>query len=173
MAGVRRILDNVVIPEIQSSYARAQVGNIIDTLASTEPRWDKVTPMLMEENDDLRFLLGSAVTALGVAQARRGNPVLQRLEQQIRQEIEKVPGAENKYPSFAALNDDNQRYQSLLVQIIDSLEAAKDTHGDDTGLRDLRQRIRDHIRKYVDKDMALGVMVSRRRDAELAGHAEE
>jgi len=55
---LRRVLDDVVMPEVSGSYARDTLTSALATLKMLEGAWDRVVPFLLWDNEQLSRLLG-------------------------------------------------------------------------------------------------------------------
>ena len=55
---LRRVLDDVVMPEVTGSYARDTLTSALATLKMLEGAWDRVVPFLLWDNEQLSGLLG-------------------------------------------------------------------------------------------------------------------
>ena len=64
LRGIRRVLDQVVAPELGDAYAANQLREVGQALELLAARWHRVTPLMMQENDELQALLGDAAPAL-------------------------------------------------------------------------------------------------------------
>jgi hypothetical protein len=55
---LRRVLNDVVMPEINGSYAIDTLSSVLSTLKMLEGAWDRVVPFLLWDNEQLIGLLG-------------------------------------------------------------------------------------------------------------------
>jgi hypothetical protein len=55
---LRRILSDVVMPEVSGAYARDTLSSALATLKMLEGSWDRVVPFLLWDNEQLSALLG-------------------------------------------------------------------------------------------------------------------
>jgi len=55
---LRRVLNDVVMPEISGSYAIDTLASALSTLKMLEGAWDRVVPFLLWDNEQLIGLLG-------------------------------------------------------------------------------------------------------------------
>jgi hypothetical protein len=58
---LRRVLNDVVMPEVSGSYAMDTLTSALSTLKMLEGAWDRVVPFLRWDNEQLLGLLGDAV----------------------------------------------------------------------------------------------------------------
>jgi hypothetical protein len=58
---LRRILNDVVMPELSGSYARDTLSSALATLKMLEGAWDRVVPFLLWDNAQLSGLLDDDV----------------------------------------------------------------------------------------------------------------
>jgi len=137
VAGIRRVLTEVVRPDLGSSYARDQLDHILLTLAQFD--LDQVHSGLLEENHDLVMLLeacraeadddelgvelGRAVDALAVDRA--GVLTLADVE-------------------LAGIDQRNRTGRAALEHVIRSVALWTG----DPGTIALRERIWNHVRRY-------------------------
>ncbi|HEY2301019.1 MAG TPA: hypothetical protein VGH66_03965 [Acidimicrobiales bacterium] len=55
---LRRVLNDVVMPEVSGSYARDTLSTAMATLQMLEGAWDRVLPFLLWDNEQLTALVG-------------------------------------------------------------------------------------------------------------------
>jgi len=55
---LRRVLNDVVLPEVSGSYAQDTLSSALSTLKMLEGAWDRVVPFLLWDNEQLTVLLG-------------------------------------------------------------------------------------------------------------------
>lgn len=55
---LRRVLNDVVMPEVSGSYAQDTLSSALATLKMLEGAWDRVVPFLRWDNEQLAGLLG-------------------------------------------------------------------------------------------------------------------
>ena len=55
---LRRVLNDVVMPELSGSYAQDTLSSVLSTLKMLEGAWDRVVPFLLWDNEQLSILLG-------------------------------------------------------------------------------------------------------------------
>jgi hypothetical protein len=55
---LRRVLNDVVMPEVSGSYARDTLSTAMATLHMLEGAWDQVLPFLLWDNEQLTALVG-------------------------------------------------------------------------------------------------------------------
>ncbi len=60
---LRRVLADVVMPEVTGSYATDTLSSALATLKMLERAWDRVVPFLVWDNEQLIGLLGDAGAA--------------------------------------------------------------------------------------------------------------
>jgi hypothetical protein len=74
----RRILTDVVAPEVSGDYAAAALDDVLATLSVLETAWDQILPFLQWDNGQLAVLLGhssvDADLAERIAVARATDP---------------------------------------------------------------------------------------------------
>jgi hypothetical protein len=58
---LRRILNDIVMPELSGSYAQDTLSSALATLKMLEGAWDRVVPFLLWDNEQLSCLLGDDV----------------------------------------------------------------------------------------------------------------
>lgn len=151
IAGIRRILTDVILPEVTSPYATWRAGEVVGALQALETRWAEVYPLLMEENDDLHALFSGALPLLDQAQDASPSTELRALQQRIREQVGRETSGDRKYPSYDALEATNLGYRTLMVDSVHALEAAAGTHATDPNLGEFRSRLRAHMRTYLDR----------------------
>jgi len=55
---LRRVLNDVVMPEVSGSYAQDTLSSALATLKMLEGAWDRVVPFLLWDNEQLSRLVG-------------------------------------------------------------------------------------------------------------------
>ena len=60
---LRRVLNDVVMPEVNGSYAQETLSSVLSTLKMLEGAWDRVVPFLLWDNEQLSSLLGGDAPA--------------------------------------------------------------------------------------------------------------
>src|SRR5579862_6043516 len=74
----RRILTDVVAPEVSGDYAATALDDVLATLSVLETAWDQILPFLQWDNGQLAVLLGhssvDADLAERIAVARATDP---------------------------------------------------------------------------------------------------
>lgn len=151
IAGIRRILTDVILPEVTSPYATWRADEVVGALQALETRWAEVYPLLMEENDDLHVLFSGALPLLDQAQDARPSTELRTLQRRIREQVGREASGDRKYPSYDALEATNLGYKTLMADAVHALEAVAGTHAGDPNLGAFRARLRAHMRTYLDR----------------------
>lgn len=129
---VRRVLREVVEPELRSDYARARLGEVRAVLAQVD--WDNAGIALARETVSLRELLAEFRSWVDADERREAHfgPAL----------AADLPAAETG--DFAACNELHARYSAEVVSLIDPLENWLGANPGDERGHDLRARLLKH-----------------------------
>jgi hypothetical protein len=133
IAGVRRILKDVVEPEVGSEYARSRLREIRAVLAQVD--WDDAAFHLRRECDSLQDQLVAARSWIAAEPQRLAA-------------FEQVPQADgsSEPQTFAELNSARRELAAHLVTVLDALADWIQAHQDDDSARELRTTIAESLR---------------------------
>jgi hypothetical protein len=136
ISGVRRILKEVIEPDLQTEYARTRLREIRAVLAQVD--WDDAVLRLRRSDEVVRALLAEIQ---GWADAQPDStPELEGLRGKV------VPKNEEPSQTFAGLNDRYQERAARLVAASDLLAAWDRRHGgSDADCRRLRLRVIEQL----------------------------
>ncbi|GLZ15954.1 hypothetical protein Acsp04_61890 [Actinomadura sp. NBRC 104425] len=135
IAGIRRILRDVVEPEVGSEYARQRLREVRAVLAQID--WDDAALRLRRRDQALRGLLADARTWIEADPARRR--AFADLLPQLAGPGEPVP------EELAALNAVHARHAAVLTEVAGRLATWLRAHPEDAGGRELRLRMMRHL----------------------------
>lgn len=152
LTGVRGIIENVLLNDLATENSRASAREVIAALYQLEKRWPEVIPNLMKENDDLNALFSSALPLIEEIDQGRHLPAFEHLKQAIERQSKRQSVPEEHYPVYSALEKENDDLRALLVEVIIALEEMKERSAD-ARLEGLKQCIRAHLRKYLDREL--------------------
>jgi hypothetical protein len=142
VAGVRRILSEVVAPEVTSDYAASRLRAVLAVLADVD--WDNAPLQVVQDNHDLRTLLegcGSWVAddpGRAAALADYGATVRAGL-------TEPKPELAANLGSFADANELNATYRRLLEQSVVAIAAWLRENPADASAQTLSREIAHHL----------------------------
>jgi hypothetical protein len=133
LAGAARILEELVLPEVEGRYAATPLRSVITALEGLAVRWETVIADLMEENDD-----GERVVAPLLA------PYADRLPDLAALLAEAANGAAaaGPYPVFADVHERNLRWRAVVAEALPLVQDDPPVH---SGLR-------AHLRKYAERN---------------------
>jgi hypothetical protein len=133
LAGAARILEDLVLPEVEGRYAAEPLRSVISALAGLAVRWETVTADLMEENDD-----GVRVVAPLLA------PYADRLPDLAALLAEAANGSTAAGPSpvFAEVHERNLRWRAVVAAALPLVQDDPAVHA---GLR-------AHLRKFMERN---------------------
>ena len=147
LAGIRRILEEVVAPAIDDGYVVSQLHATTGLIALLERQWHRVIPLLMQENDELGTLFADLRAHLpDAAQSLEGGALYQRIVSAAAD----LPHGSTDYPSFQELEARNRELRALLAETIQALEAIPSSRE----LEALRGRIRDQLRSGLERALS-------------------
>ena len=135
--GIKNILFNVLLPELQTEQARAQAMYSSVLIEHLVARWEIEVPLLLDERAELRGLLTEALAVVG-------DEFGSRLR-------EALAGSENTGGGPKAIDAQNERMRTLVPVIHRVLPV----DGDDPRIMDLDAAIRAYIRNQHRRDEAI------------------
>lgn len=133
IAGVRRILGEVVEPEVSSDYARSRLREVRAVLAQVD--WDNAGTILGDRVDRLGSLLRECAEWVSADPGRRDHFAKSGVA------LPDSPPVEPQ--TFADRNEASANYDSMVVALIGPLEDWLCAHPDSAG-HELRKRLLDH-----------------------------
>ncbi len=131
LAGAARILEELVLPEVEGRYAAVPLRSVITALEGLSTRWETVIADLLEENDD-----GVAVVAPLLA------PYASRLADLAALVAEAAVPASSPYPVFAEVHERNLRWRAVVAAALPLVQDDPEVHA---GLR-------AHLAKYAERN---------------------
>jgi len=136
LSGIKDIIFNIFVPELQSEQARAQAMYSSVLIEHLIARWEIEMPLLLEERAELRGLL---TQALAVVAGDLGPRVREALA-----------GSENAGGGPKAIDAENERMRTLVPAIHRTLPAKSD----EPQTMELDAAIRAYIRNQHRRDKA-------------------
>lgn len=130
--GIKQIMFNILLPELQSEQARAQVMYSSLLIDHVIARWEIEGPLLLEERAELRDLMTKALTVVNDARIREG-----------------LDASTKESGGPRTLATDNERLRSLVPILASELPA------DNESAREVDAAIRAYIRNQHQRDQAL------------------
>jgi hypothetical protein len=132
LAGVRRILADVVAPEVHSAYPSDMLRGILANLEMLERSWGDVAPFLAWDNGATMQLLAD---------------VASHVEGDVAAKIGAVLAEPDADPlDVAALEARNTRLRGALADAVPVLAAAEDL-----GSTDVYTAVRSHLRERIER----------------------
>jgi hypothetical protein len=123
LAGIRRILDEIIAPELREGYPSQVLRGIVKNLAMLEGAWVRILPFLEWDTEATVLLLEDAAPLV------RGE-----LREEIRAALQQGPSAR----SLEDLEERNTGLRSLLTAAIPQLAALEEGS-------EVLQRVKDHL----------------------------
>jgi hypothetical protein len=136
LAGIRRVLQEVVAPAVTDRFAATQLASVCDALGLLAERWPRELARWLRESEGLRVLFAELAPELDRCGAR-ASELARRLAAASRAGREPSPES----VSEPALREAHRELRALLVE---SIRALRD-HPDPTQRDALRKRIRDQL----------------------------
>jgi hypothetical protein len=148
LRSINKSLNEVIIPELSDDWARyvaRSMEKIIDHLAR---RWEHEIAFLALDTAELDEVLRELLPALD------GHPELAVARAAV---AERLDAGEPLPPilDISALTAQNEAYRHTLQRLIEDLEAAAADAELREQLQPLRDRIRVHLRRELDRDVVL------------------
>jgi hypothetical protein len=135
---VRRLLKEVIEPDLQSDYARGRLGEIRAVLAQME--WNNAAAQLAARNAELAQL--TLDCAQWAEESPQRQPVLADLQDAIAGIRTQPP---TLVPRFEDLNASNQTYAALLIAVADRIAYWGNEHPEDTSAQDQLGRLIEYF----------------------------
>ncbi len=135
--GVKNIILNVFVPELQTEQARGQAMYSTLLIDHVIARWEIESPLLLEERGELRALLTQALSVLGEEFGPRLRAALE--------------AAESASAGPRALAAENDRMRTLVPAMARALPASSD----DERVMELDGALRTYIRNQHRRDQAI------------------
>ena len=137
---IREVLAEVILPELPAGHAQTQLQYLLLALDDVA-KMEDLHVRLLDENDDLEVLLVEVLSSRPdevVEAALRENTLPPRRQ------------------SFRETDRRNAGLRGALAHAIEFLAS-------DHGATAVREKIRAHLTKYLDRDAKMGVMVAERK----------
>ncbi len=136
LSGIKHIIFNIFVPELQSEQARAQAMYASVLIEHLIARWEIETPLLLEERAELRGLLTQALSV-----------VADEFGPRVR---EALAGSESTGGGPTAIDAENERMRTLVPAIHRALSATTEN----PQIMELDAAIRAYIRNQHRRDKA-------------------
>ena len=153
LRSMNRSLTEVIIPALEDDWARYVARSMEKMISHLELRWRHELEFLAvdtAELDDLLRELRPALEAGGLAGRAELNDVRAAISGCLDPAAPLPPA-----PDITRLNATNEAYRGTLQAAIEGLEAASADDGLRKLLEPLRDRIRAHLRRELDRDIIL------------------
>jgi hypothetical protein len=147
LRSVRESLSDVVIPNVDDSWARYVAKGMEKILLHLEQRAAHEHEFLVRDTIELRALFTALASDEGLAAAGSFIP----LAADLRDTLDQPALAEGDPPDALALLEENERHRALLVDVINVVEA-RDA---DTALAAVRESVRAMVRDELERDLEL------------------
>ena len=135
IAQVRRVLRDVVEPEVGSEYARQRLREVRAVLAQVS--WDDAGLVLARDTASLRALLAECAEWIGADDARRDH--FGALLPELATVAAEPPASDAD--GFKAYNERHARYAAIAVHLVDPLSDWLVAHPEDETAAGLRRRL--------------------------------
>ena len=134
--GIKHIIFNIFVPELQTEQARAQAMYASVLIEHLIARWEIEVPLLLEERAELRTLLTQALPVIADGLGPRVR--------------EALAGSESAGGGPKAIDGENERMRTLVPAIHRALPG----QSDDPQIMELDGAIRAYIRNQHRRDKA-------------------
>lgn len=129
LAGIRRILDDIIAPEVREGYPTQVLRGVVKNLAMLENAWVGVLPFLQWDNDATAALLDDAAEYVDAGLASR---IAQSREH------------DTDLLSATAMEERNAALRGLLAEVIPQL-----MHRDHAA--DVQRRVTEHLIERMNR----------------------
>jgi hypothetical protein len=129
LSGAARILEDIVLPEVDGRYAATPLRSVISALDGLATRWETVIPDLMEENDDCARSVAPLLA-----------PYADRLPDLASLTASPEPGS--PYPVFAEIHARNLRWRAVVAAALPLVQDDRPVH----------RALRTHLSTYIERN---------------------
>lgn len=129
LAGIRRILDDIIAPEVREGYPTQVLRGVVKNLAMLENAWGGVLPFLQWDNDATATLLPDVAEHVDAGLAFRIAHAAEHSTERL---------------SATAMEERNTALRGLLAEAIPQLMRSDEA-------ADVRRRITDHLVERMDR----------------------
>jgi hypothetical protein len=148
-------LDTYVIPNVDDKWGRYVAKVMRRMLVHLERRWQLEGPLLLEDIADLRDVLARVGADLREAELSDTGRVTE-LTASIDAALTATDGQPSGYVSVEQLTDLDEVLREALVEVIETCHLlAADAEAEADRLEPLRDRVREYLRRQVDRDNQL------------------
>jgi len=123
LAGIRRILEEIVAPELRPGYPTQMLRGVVKNLAMLESSWSSVLPFLQWDTEATAALLREAAPYV---------------DEGLRARIAQAEQSEHEVLSVEVLDERNTELRGLLAEAIGQLMLREDAS-------DLQARVKEHL----------------------------
>ncbi|MBI4300412.1 MAG: hypothetical protein HY677_04690 [Chloroflexi bacterium] len=152
--GMRWSLQNVIVPELTSDWAKSVAGSLNRLLAIVEVRWQKEAAYLIQDTQEMGELFRTLSKAFREAPLS-GQAALGALAKEMQQTLTTAHRAEGEYPSVPVLTGENAAYRQTLCNVIEGMKDAAKNGASKETLDGLRHQVRLFLRRQTDRDSEL------------------
>lgn len=142
IAGVRRILRDVVAPEVSSDYARAELRSVLAVLGQVD--WDDGPLRVLQDNNDLRALLGRC-TAWIRSEPARARALAHWVAGVDAAAANQAGALACEVGSFRDANQLNAHYRRAVSELVDALAGWLRDHPSDGAAVALHADLWNHL----------------------------
>jgi len=150
MASVVATFEEYIVPEVDEPFAQSIALTLSNLMRLVRLRIQQEGPMLHADNVDLRATLAEVGSYMRGADGRFAELVV---------EIDDVLAAPNmpvdEYPTLAWMDDQATTLRWILQRALEALDAARADIGTNDDYATIRQRIRQYLRRSVEREGAV------------------
>jgi hypothetical protein len=153
---LRSMLDslrNVIIPNLPDDWARYTAKGMEKLILSLELRYHHELEFLAIDTQELHELLGDLRASLASGPLA-GDAALEEAASALAERLDKAP-VPAPAVDVVAINQTNEAYRETLATVIESLDRAADQAQLEKEIEPLRDKIRVHLRRELDRDIEL------------------
>lgn len=153
LRSINQSLNEVIIPNLADDWARYVARSMEKMITHLERRWEHELDFLAVDTAELHELLRELRPALDSGDLA-GRDELAGVRSSIAQRLDDAEPLPPR-PDIEKLNVTNEAYRATLQQVLEGLEAAAADDAVRPQLEPLRDRIRAHLRRELDRDIVL------------------
>lgn len=145
LEGMIHTLEQVVLPDVSSSYVRGQVFAVIDILNNLTGRLEVRSDLLEKDIQEVKEVLENVKRSLSAAEQLKQNESIRTL-------LSSIDEALNKESADVPLVEQRKALNALLDDIMVALDGCKE-HMDEDKRLEAVESIRTHLRNWIFREL--------------------
>lgn len=150
MASVVATFEEYIVPDVTEPFAQSVSLTLSNLMRLVQVRIQQEGPMLHADNVDLRHTLAETRTYLQGA-GGRFTDLVDELDAVLATPV--LPTEE--YPTLAWMDEQASALRWTLQRVLEALDGASDELGEEDAYASARQRIRQYLRRSIEREGAV------------------